>query len=175
MSATASQDLENKSLRPALLPRRGEFVAWGSTLLAAAAWIFLRTRGERMHPAFILLAVFLLLSALALSLGNWVDRHSLLRLTAQGIEFENGLRRLSMPWDQVRQVQVFQTHMGKKVRVLGERAQFDFRTLAEIQSMGKVKGRIGFPEGEAILETILVKADLKLVEQSSTAYYYAHE
>ena len=175
MSARGKPELLNRELRPELLSRRGEFVAWGSTLLAAAAWVILALRGQRPQAILVILVVFLLLSALALSLGNWVDRRTAIRIADWGIQFENGLRQVKLRWDEIHQVHVFDSRMGSKVRVLGERTYFDFRTLAEIQLQGKVKGHMGFREGEAMLEHILEAAELKPVDQSEGVQYYARE
>lgn len=169
-------DSQPKSeFRPELLPRRGEFIAWSMTLLALATWALLLVLAAPVHPAFKLLAVLLLLSALAISLGNWIDRRTFIRLESDGVHFENGLRRARLRWGEIRQVQVFPSTWGKKVRVLGPQSHFDFRTLGEVKVKDQVKGRMGFADGELILQTILERAALKEVEQPGDGYYYARE
>jgi hypothetical protein len=172
---TNSRPSKPNKFRPELIPRRGERIAWGASLLMLAAWAVLLALETPAHPLFMLLAVFLLLSALAISLGNWADRRTFIRLEADGVRFENGLRRAHLRWGEIRQVQVFPSTWGKKVRVLGEQAHFDFRTLGEVRLDGELKGRMGFADGELILQTILEKAALKEIEQPGKGYYYARE
>ena len=165
----------NFEYRPELLPRRGEMIAWGAALLALVAWALLLVLEIPVNFVFKLLAVFLLLSALAISLGNWTDRRTFIRLSADGVHFENGLRRAHLRWDEIRRVQVFPSAWGKKVHVLGEPAHFDFRTLGEVSLDGEIKGRMGFTDGELILQTILKKAALREIEQPGKGSYYVRE
>jgi hypothetical protein len=120
-----------------------------------------------------------LFSALSISLGNWMDRQTLLRLVSGGVEFTNGVRNTRMQWDEIRQVQVFPSRWGKKVRVIGEHAYFTFRTLGEVSVQGDIKGRMGFAAGETILAHILSSAQLKAVSRpggmNDGGYYYARE
>jgi hypothetical protein len=164
--------------RPDLLSRRGEFVAWGLALVVTATWVILRLYGQGVSIAVPLLDAFLLFSALSISLGNWMDRRTVIRLDPETITFGNGLRHAVMRWNEIKQVQVFPTNWGKKVRVLGSRAHFEFRTLAEIKVQDEVKGRMGFVEGESILQNIIRSADLIEKPGEDTqpgVYYYAHE
>lgn len=173
--------------RPELTSRRGELIAWGATLLVGAAWIVLVSSGQNAGFAAPFLAVVLLLAALSISLGNWMDRRTLLRIDEARITFRNGLRNVQLAWDQIRQVQVLPAQWGKKVRVVGERAEgqpahFEFLTLGEVKVLGEVKGRVGFREGEQILEQILERSGLHLVEEESAGraagnkrYYYARD
>jgi hypothetical protein len=78
-------------------------------------------------------------------------------------------------WDEIEQVQVFNSSWGKKVRVIGGEQHFDFRTLGELTVSGEVKSRMGFREGEKILSLILAKSGLRQVEQSGNSYYYARK
>lgn len=169
------QGLEGREFRPELLSRRGEYVAWGSSLAAIATWSILLMRGDRIHPALIFLSCFVLLSAMALSLGNWVDRNTSMHIDEHGIEFNNRLRHVNLRWDQIDQVQVDPSRMGKKVRVIGSQGHFDFRTLAEIRSMGKVKGAMGFAEGEKILAYMLQKSGLRVVQRSESGEVYTRK
>jgi len=172
MSSTNLNDIQNKALRPASLSRQGEFVAWTMTLLVIITWIFLSIRGYNIHLLIIVLGVFIFLSALALSLGNWVDRRTVIRITDEGIHFENGLRCVNFHWEQINQVEVYPSRMGKKVHVRSNRTHFDFRTSAEIKSRGNVKGYLGFREGDGILAHILEKAHFEFREQSGSGYCY---
>jgi hypothetical protein len=132
------------------LSRSGYIPAW--------AWIFW---------------VFLGFSGGSISLGNWLDRNTVIQLEADGIHFENGLRRVRLRWTEVQKVAVLPARWGKSVQVIGEQSHFDFKTLGEVQFQGEVRGRTGFPEGQEILDVILRETGLTLIEESNNAYYYA--
>lgn len=150
-------------------------MAWGLTLVVGSAWVIMGLLGQTLPTAVPVLAVFLLGAALSMSLGNWMDRQTILRLEEEGVFFVNGLRRVQLQWDQIRQVQVFPSTWGKNVRVIGPGTQFTFRTLGEVKVQDEVKGRMGFADGERILRRILEKAKLKKVDQNGSGYYYARE
>jgi hypothetical protein len=160
---------------PELLSRRGEFVAWGLALVVAATWVILRLYGQGVSIFLLILEAFLLFAGLSISLGNWMDRRSMIRLDREGITFDNGLRHAALHWQEIHRVQVFPTEWGKKVMVLGGRTHFEFRTLAEVKVQDEVKGRMGFADGEKILQHMIQAAHL--VEkpgeaaQSGVVYY----
>ncbi len=158
--------------RPILLSRRGEASAWLVCVLWLIGSSVLAFTRPPVHRAVIFMGVFLFLAALAISLGNWIDRHTMLSLSDQGMVFANGLRQVHLLWNQVRKVEVFPSAWGNKVRVVGEHAAFDFRTLGEVRVGGEIKGRMGFEQGEAIFKRILEKANLHLVESEQGYYSY---
>jgi hypothetical protein len=160
---------------PELLSRRGELLAWFSALMVVAAWIILDVDRQPVIRAVPWLAVLLALVASGISLSNWMDRQTLIVLEPDSIEFANGLRKVRIAWEDIRQVQVFPSAWGKKVRVIASQAYFDFRTLGEITVQGEVKGRTGFSEGEMILQKILESAHMRETERTPSGYYYARE
>ena len=164
--------LEPGEFRPELLTRRGEWTAWSLTLAAGVGMWFLNRSGYIPAWAWIF-CFFLLFSGVSISLGNWLDRSTVIRLDADGIRFENGLRRVRLGWHEVQKVAVMPARWGKSVQVIGEKTHFGFKTLGEVHFQGEMRGRTGFSEGEAILDVILHKAKLELVEESKNAYYYA--
>ena len=87
--------IPSESYFPERLPRRGEIVAWSLSAVALAAWLLLSSLGEQISIVFRLFAIFIFLSALAISLGNWMDRQTRLILDEKGISFENGLRKVN--------------------------------------------------------------------------------
>jgi len=166
---------QNSEFYPELIPRRGEFVAWILTLVAISAWIVTASLGNPVHPTFKILAIFLILSALAISFSNWNDRHTIIHIRADQIWFKNGLRQVKLNWDDITQVQVFPSRWGKKVHIMGEREHFNFRTLGIVEYHNQVKGRMGFSEGEAILNHILDASHLKPINKPGEGYYYVRE
>jgi hypothetical protein len=163
---------KSREYRPELLSHRGEWTAWVLALVASLGMWFLKRDGYIPVWAWIFWA-FLLFSGISISLGNWLDRTTAIWLEADGIRFENGLRRVQLRWPEVQKVAVLPARWGKSVQVLGEKSHFGFKTLGEVKFQGEVRGRTGFPEGQAILDVILKKTGLVLVEESHNAYYYA--
>ncbi|MFU8771258.1 MAG: hypothetical protein ACNA8H_02425 [Anaerolineales bacterium] len=168
---------------PELVSRRGELLAWSSTVLVTLAWIILSQADQRIPFAVPLLALILLFASLSISLGNWMDRQTVIRLSAAGIAFRNGLRNLHLRWADIKQVKVLPSNWGNKVHVISDQAHFQFRTLGEVKFQGEVKGRMGFPEGKYILEQIISQANLKPAPKSSQenadqkgiVYYYTRQ
>lgn len=159
--------------RPECFSRRGEITAWGLAIFTLAGWFALRLRGLPVPLLLSALAIFLVLAAFAVSLSNWSDRRTLLRLEADGVRFENGLRRVYMPWKDIQMVQIFPSNLGDQVRVTGARTFFNFRMLGEVSLRGQVRGRLGFSDGDRILQHILEAAQLKRVEGPGAGYTYA--
>lgn len=165
-------DSEIREFRPELLSRRGEWTAWALALAAGIGMWFLQRSGYVPAWAWIFW-VFLLFSGVSISLGNWLDRNSVIWLETDGIRFENGLRRVRLRWLEVQKVAVLPSRWGRSVQVIGEKSHFSFKTLGEVQFQGEIRGRTGFPEGQKILDVILRETGLFLVEESNNAYYYA--
>ncbi len=120
----------------------------------------LRRSGQSVLAVVPILGILLLLAGLSISLGNWMDRHTIIRIENGGITFSNGLRYVHFGWDQIKRVDVFPSNWGKKVQVLGNEAHFEFRTLGEVQAYGKTIGNVGFENGELILKHILERTNL---------------
>lgn len=167
-----SQSQELQTYRPILLSRRGEAYAWLVWALWCMGSVVLALSQPRVHGAVIFMAVFLFLAAMAISLGNWMDRHTSLTLSTEAICFQNGLRKARLPWEQIRKVEVFPSPWGDKVRVVGKEVAFNFRMLGEVRVAGEVRGRMGFEQGEAILKLILEKAHLHLARGEQPYYSY---
>ncbi len=163
---------ETREFRPELLARRGEWTAWALALAASAGMWFLNLSGYIPVWAWIFWA-FLLFSGVSISLGNWLDRDTVICLEADGIRFENGLRRVRLGWGEVQKVAVLPARWGKSVQVIGEKSHFGFKTFGEVQFQGEARGRTGFAEGQTILDVILRETGLILVKESNNAYYYA--
>jgi hypothetical protein len=166
------RDLNAQVFRPELIPRRGEWIAWASTLIVIAIW-FALGRIREVNPVLPIFAISLLLAALSISLGNWMDRHTYIRLEARGITFVNGLRHVHLQWAQVEQVRVFPSNWGDKIEVLADSAHFAFRTLHVVNARGKNLGRMGFAAGEQILEYIRECSHLEASHPQDRGYYYA--
>lgn len=163
----------SQTFRPVIIPRRGEAYAWASTLLLLGGMALWTLLTDTAPPwAFWLLTAFFGLSALSISLSNWMDRHTLLRLQPEGVFFTNGLRRVFLPWKAIHSVQVFPDEFGKRVHVLGQGGHFTFRTLSQVKVADRVQGTFGFTEGEDILAHILAATGLEQQETSGEGDFY---
>jgi len=160
---------------PELLSRRGEFIAWGTSLIVLLGWIIHSLNGRQVPFAVPFLGIILVFAALAISLGNWMDRKTELRLGADGVTYENGLRYVALKWNDINEIRVFPSKWGKKVHVLGATKHFNFRTLGEVKVQDEVKGRMGFAEGDKILSVILEQANLKQIAGLAPGCYYGPE
>ena len=166
---------DSLQFRPELISRKGELIAWFCAFLVGAGWFILVINGRKVPGSVLILGIFLLFSALAISLGNWMDRHTHIRIYNDHLTFGNGLRHAIMVWDDIRRVEVIPSKWGKKVSVQSEHSHFEFRTLGEVDFRGEIKGRLGFRDGDKILDMIIQKAGLKPVESTSAGYYYTRQ
>ena len=146
--------------QPEYIPRRGEIVAWCGTIAVYITWTVLVVTGTPVPIPIIVLALGLLTSASLISLSNWVDRHTKIYLSSEGISFENGLRHLEYKWDEIHRVQLYPSNWGDKVFIIGQKSHFSFRTLHEVSLDGRIRGRMGFAQGQKILIDVIQKSNL---------------
>ena len=162
-----------EELRPELTSRRSEITVWSLTLVVVFAMGIMNWQLGEISIIVWVFGGFLLFAALSISLGNWMDRGTVMSLDLNGIAFENGLRQVALSWQEVEKVNVFPARWGKSVQVIGSKSHFEFRTLGEVEYKGEVQGKLGFAEGEAVLEEILKKTELVLEKEEKGRYYYA--
>lgn len=161
-----------QEFRPEITSRRGEFTAWGLAFALGIGLIFANQVWSPLPVFMWIFSGFLFFSALSISLGNWVDRKSVVRLGPDGIAFENGLRSVRLNWTEIQNVAVFQTRAGKRVQVIGPASHFSFKLLSESNMFGQVF-RTGFAAGQDILNAIIKSSGLQLKAESEDLYYYS--
>lgn len=165
---------DQETFTPELLPRRGEWNAWGFALAATAGLFIIQTWA--MVPAWVWFFVsFLYFSALSISLGNWMDRRTRLRISPDGVAYENGLRRARLAWDEIKQARVLPARWGRTVQVIGESSHFSFNTLGEVKFRGELRGRTGFAQGDAILDIVIRSAGLHTVNRRESYTIYSRD
>lgn len=164
-----------REFHPELISRRGEATAWILGITALVAWIILLAGGYPIFWGLPVVAVILLLAAMSISLGNWMDRQSMIKITSSGIIFKNGVRNTELNWDQIQQVKIFKHKWGDKVHVIGDQSHFSFRKFGEVKVGSEVKGSMGFKDGDEILRTVLDSSHLREIEHDEEYYYYARE
>lgn len=165
---------EQDTFTPELLPRRGEWNAWIFALAATVGVVIIQTWAIVPSWAWFFVA-FLYFSALSISLGNWMDRHTRLTLFPDGVAYENGLRRARLGWDEIQTVRVLPARWGRTVQVIGKSSHFSFNTLGEVQFRGELRGRTGFAQGEAILDSVIRSAGLLSVTRQEPYTIYLRE
>jgi hypothetical protein len=174
----------NQEFRPEQIPRSGERNAWLIASLAVASWGMLWWRADSFSWLGLALVLFFLAAAISISLGNWMDHQTVLSLDGGQITFRNGIRDLTLSWDQIKEVRVHPNRWGKRVQVLGfdeskpSKGQsginvgFVFHTLGEVEYQNKVQGRMGFKEGQSILKQIVESSGLEEKANNPSGRYY---
>ncbi|MBC8496802.1 MAG: PH domain-containing protein [Anaerolineales bacterium] len=171
----------SKVFHPELIPRKGERTAWLLLILALVYLGVALWSDDGLTWLAVVFVSLMFLSAGSITLGNWVDRKTVLRLDPDGVSFSNGLRNVSLNWEDVREVRVLDSAWGHRVQVRGPATStssrlstgFTFRTLGEVIMQGEIKGRMGFAEGESILKKILESSGLQETEVAEKIRYYA--
>jgi len=157
--------LEKSEFKPELVSRRSELIAWGSAVVVNGAWLLLIVFNQSMSFWLPILGIPLLLIAIGISLGNWMDRKTIIKQDEKGIYFSNGLRHADLSWDEIKEVRILPAQWGEKVQVFGGEVYFAFHTLGEVKSNGRVLGRTGFKDGDRILKHILDESGLSESQQ----------
>lgn len=163
---------EEQTYRPELLPRQGERNAWLFTVVASLALGLLHLQGVVPFFSWIFV-IFLLLSALSISLGNWMDRRTSLCLFSEGVSFENGLRHVKLSWAEINEVRVLPARQGEQIHVVGVQSHFTFNTLGELQFKGENRTKVGFAQGQEILKEILKASGLTNKQKNEQYAYYS--
>lgn len=158
--------------RPLVLPRQSEFTIWALSILTVIGWYFFASRIAVLSGLFIFLFLILLFIGVGTSLGNWMDRNTELTMREEGISFRNGLRDVSMAWDQIKKVEVLPSRLGDTVHVVGELRHFHFRVNSEVQAVGGKKARIGFEKGTEIIGKLISQSRLERTESGISGVVY---
>lgn len=165
-----------QEFRPVFASRRGEFYAWTLTLIVLFVLRFVPGLQGIYSVLGIFLAVFFGLSAVLISLNNWMERATVLAMHVDRVIFRNGLRNVALKWDDIARVEVAQRPSGRRVQVIGEQAHFAFYTQGAVKLGNRTGEPTGFEQGEAILETILQQTLFTRTNTSTEdVYYYARE
>ena len=167
------EDAAPKEYRPVLIPRRGEVIAWILSVLVIFVCAVLILTGQKTPLLLWILTFILLASALLISLSNWVDRHTVIRIYPDAVEFHNGLRNVRLFWENILEVRVQPGDLGDHVQVYGGDAHFTYRTLGEVHLRGKVQGRMGFANGGDIFQQLVTNSGLRMIEGTGEEYTYA--
>jgi hypothetical protein len=163
---------ETKSYTPELLSRQAEVTAWALAVAAGGGLYFLSLRAALPFWSWFLFGL-LLFSAASMSLGNWMDRQTVISIDAGGVSYENGLRKTRLTWDSIREVRTAPARWGTSIQVIGAQSHFAFTTLGEMQFQGQVRGRTGFTAGKEVMDEILNSAGLTKSDRSEQFLTYS--
>ncbi len=163
---------EPQEFRPEMTSRRGEWIAWALALGLGAVLLFANQALPALSAFVWLFEGFLVFSAMSISLGNWMDRKTVIRVDDLGIAFENGLRSVRLAWSEVRNVAVMQMRGGRRAQVLGPASHFSFKLLSETNLFGQTF-RTGFEAGQQILDLVVNASGLQNKTETEGMYYYS--
>ena len=161
-----------REFHPEKISRRSEAITWALALVALAALITLRSQAAPVSYWYFGFVLLVILAAASMTLGNWVDRNTVLTLKPDGIDFHNGLRNAVLKWDEIQEIQVTPSRWGDQVLVAGAEAHFHFRTLSQVTSKSDNRSKMGFTGGEFIIGQIQKNSGLKEVDQPQNSRYY---
>ena len=165
-------DQEVRIFKPELQSRRPELVSWGLAL-ASLIGLLILNMGAVIFFWAIIFVCFLFFAALSISLGNWMDRKTQIKISESGVGFQNGLRNVDLPWWSVIGLSTRPSRWGEKVQVLGQKSHFEFNTLGEVTFQQQFQGRVGFQQGIEIRDEIIKKSGLSSVAKNGESYYYS--
>ncbi len=168
---------EIQDFQPLLAPRVNELTFWLVAVVFLLVGFFLRS--IEMPGSFfaILLGILALLQAIGLSVSNWMDRKTVLRLRPEGIMYQNGLQHIDLSWEQIQGVEVVRTRWNsRRVFVLGNNRKFHFQTLARLMYNNQKVLKYGFEQGDYILAMILKNCEFEMTTQPNPdSYYYSRK
>lgn len=159
--------------RPLLLSRRSELVAWMITVISVFGWLYFRQNIPALTNLMLVFFALALFTGFGTSYGNWMDRRTILRVSPDGLAYRNGLQNIQMPWQDVQEMHLLESRLGRKVHLIGRRRQFSFRMMSELQAFGRKREQTGFAKGEEIVDAILQFSGLSLKNVSDSGKYYA--
>jgi hypothetical protein len=168
----AMTDPEIRIYKPEMQSRRSELVSWGLAFASLAGLLILNLGGVIFFWALVFVC-FLFFAALSISLGNWMDRQTQIRVADSGIAFQNGLRNVELPWLSVNSLTTSPSRWGEKIQVVGQKSHFEFNTLGEVIFQKQIQGRVGFQQGIEVRDEIIKNSGLTSVAKKGESYYYS--
>ncbi len=163
---------EQNLYKPEILSRQSELNAWLLAFFAGIGMYFLSRQSTIPNWSWFLCLIFVF-SALSMSLGNWMDRQSLILINDNAVKFENGLRKVVFSWDEIIEIRTAVVRWGTSVQVIAKKGHFSFSTLGEMKFQGEVRGKTGYSAGQVIMDTIIQHACLLRTERSGTQVIYS--
>jgi hypothetical protein len=162
-----AKPVESQTFRPALTSRKGEIGSWVSFFIAVfSGWVLLR-QGSSLVWFIALFAALFLFVAIGTTLANWMERKTILTIQPEGVFFTNGLRRVFLKWEEIKELRILPARWGNSVHVIGDQAHFHYLLGGQVSVMGRGRERIGFTQGEQILKILMSRTGLTPLNSSS--------
>ena len=162
-----------REFRPEKVSRTGEIITWILAVITVITLVFLWSQNAGVSIWQVTFTVLMLTAAGGSSLSSWMDRSTVLILRPEGVDFRNGLRDVSVNWDDLEEVQIFPSRFGNRVNVFGSQSHFNFRTMVEVTNRSGRSSSMGFSQGEFITQQIIKNSGLQETLKNDRARYYA--
>jgi hypothetical protein len=146
--------------RPLPPNRRGEFIAWSSAVVLGLVGGVSFWQGGRISSLAIFLFVFFSLSAMIISFGNWMEAHTLIRLSSKHVAYHSPVRKVTLALNDVCELWVSSAGRGWRIAVRGEGGFFSYRSAARLGGRLKQEVYIGIEHGERLAALIRSMAQL---------------
>lgn len=166
--------MEKQTYKPEISTRNSEYVAWGLAVASIFAVIVLNNQGNVPTWAWFLTGLFIF-SGIVISFGNWVDRMTMIEMDEETIHFVNGLRNVTMKWDEILYLWEGKGRIGYMVQVLAADRHFSFNLPSEMSFQGRGKSKVGFKEGETIRDEIMRRAKLDFEREHKDGKVFTRE
>ena len=154
----------NGSHRPAPGGRQGELMAWLSALGAGIGTLVLSWRLQEMSALGLGATLLIVLLAILVSYGNWIERNTKLVVRQEGIYYRSPLRRRSFSWEQIEQLDLLPHNRGWRVRVFGEQGAFHYQSQGTLNFGSFDQMAVGIAKGEQVAAYIRHRSGLDKVQ-----------
>jgi hypothetical protein len=146
--------------RPFPPNRRGEFIAWSSAVVVGLVTGLLSWQSGRISSLAIFLFVFFSLSAIIISFGNWMEAHTLIRLSPEHVVYQSPVRKVTLALNDVRELWVSSAGRGWRIAVRGEGGYFSYRSAVRLGGRRNQGVYIGIEHGDRLAALIRSVAQL---------------
>ena len=156
-----------KRYLPNAVSRRSEVVSWGIALLLIGVAAVFQVQSQSVPTAISILAIFFFLASIVISFGNWMERSTFMVVGEDRIYYQNGVRKVALGWNEIKEIELREDRLGKKITILAEAGHFQFRLLSAPRFEGEVRSEFGFQPADEIMREITSRTGLepkKIVE-----------
>ncbi len=161
---------DRQTYSPVPIPPRGEIVAWLFTLMLAGLSALLVWQAGMLPfwaPLFTILALLL---ALSIRFSRWLESHTTISMSPEGIIFSSPIRKHAFHWDEIRKLVADPAGNGWRIYILGERGTFRFQTETTMRGLRGTEVRTGYPGGAEIVKQTLRMAEMGEAESEGSSW-----
>lgn len=146
--------------RPLPSNRRGEFIAWSSAVVVGLVGGALFWQSGRVSSLAIFLFIFFCSSAILISYGNWMEAHTLIRLSPECVIYQSPVRKVTLALNDVHELWVSSAGRGWRIAVRGVEGGFTYRTAARLGGYSDQVVYIGIEHGDRLAGLLRSMAQL---------------